>query len=160
MNFTSGIDFLHALDAMGLLTRPLAVEMAVVCAEHVFGNVPEENQNGCQKAINAANDWLAAPSKQNRRRAKRAAAATLPGTYVPAAWGASYAARTAAELVFKYEPYIMASALEAARLGDDPISEGKWQAWKIIEVLDKNGIDTARMMSDFLSDFRSLQRSP
>lgn len=146
MNFTSGLELIEELDETGLLTRPLTVEIAVVCAEHVFGNVPKEKKKRCRKAIKAAKDWLADPSKKNRLKAKRAASFTLHDINVPVAWGASHAARAAAALVSNRDPYTRASAFEAARqYVNDPESECKWQAQKIIKILKKKGIDTERL---------------
>ena len=154
IEFTNGIDLLVGLDETGLLTTPLTVEIAVVCAEHVFGNVPKENKKNCRKAIKAAKDWLADPSKKNRLKAKRAAAATLQDINVAAAWGASYAARTTAELVFNDDLNLRTSALYVATLGDEPESEDKWQAQKIIKILEKKGIDTEKMRLDII-EFRA-----
>jgi hypothetical protein len=153
MKFTSGLELLEALDEKGLLTTALTVEMAVVCAEHVFGSVPKEKKKSCRKAIKAAEGWLADPSKKNRLEAKKTASFTLQDTNVPAAWGACHAARAAAALVYNHDPYTRASAFETARkYGDDPETEGKWQARKIIKIFEKKGIDIVRMMLNFPND--------
>jgi hypothetical protein len=45
-----------------------------------LNDVKQFGQSVHTKGHQAPNDWLAAPSKQNRRKAKKAASATLPRT--------------------------------------------------------------------------------
>jgi hypothetical protein len=141
------------------LPKPLAVAIAIACAEHVLVLFSKKypNDNRPATAIGAAKKWLAEPTEENQEAAAEAAnaaaanAAAEAAAYAESAYTAytAYSAASAAWTAARSAAYAAAaayanaeaaayaeSAAAAAAAAADAASERKWQADKIRELCE------------------------
>ena len=152
------------LSRTGNLDKPLAVQIAIACAEHVLPLFEKKypNDQRPRRALEAAKAWLANPCEATRSKAAAAAAAAY-GTYVAiraayaaaaaaAAANAAYAANAAAYAAAAYTgdaatydapcaadasayAAAAANAAAAAKAASAIKAERKWQADTIREIV-------------------------
>ena len=124
---------LWLLRKVGVIDKPQAVTLAIVCAERVL-TIYEQRKPGDfrpRQAIEAAKAWVENPTEKNRQAAAAAAAATYASAAAASAAYAAYAASADAA----YATYAAAASAAAAYSSVDGKKERQGQADKIREII-------------------------